>query len=150
MRSLTMIALVFFLSGCSVYMAATQPDERNLSVLAVGMPRALVISELGDPKTSEERGAGREDVYKFTQGYKKGTKAARAVWHTTADVLSLGLWEIVGTPVEAYNDGTRMIVKVTYDDKDHVATHEVIAGLEEYGHQISRRVGEEGDPQDQR
>ena len=42
---------------------------------------------------------GRECVYEYELGNEPST--GRAVLHGGLDVLTLGLWEIVGTPIEA-------------------------------------------------
>ena len=61
------------------------------------------------------------DVFSFTQGYGAGNRAGRVAFHATAHVASLGLWEIVGTPLETVFDGTPMRVEVFYDAEDRVA-----------------------------
>ncbi len=101
-------------------MAAKQPPKKDLSVLTVGTPRNVLIAELGSPVHSETKEGLRIDVYNFVQGYSKGAKAGRAVFHGAADVLTLGLWEVVGTPTEATFDGNRMSVEVRYDANDRV------------------------------
>jgi hypothetical protein len=60
------------------------------------------------------------DVFSFTQGYSKGAKTGRAVFHGAADVLTLGLWEVVGTPTEAVFDGRQVAFEVTYDASEKV------------------------------
>jgi len=40
-------------NGCSVYMAAKRPDAKDLNVFAVGTPRSMVLSEIGQPLASE-------------------------------------------------------------------------------------------------
>ncbi len=108
------------LTNCSVYMAAKQPKEKNIDVLSIGTPRSLVLAELGQPVTSEIRDGNKVDIFAFTQGYSAGNRTGRAVWHGVADVFTLGLWEVVGTPVEAAFDGTKVSYEVTYKD-DKVA-----------------------------
>lgn len=93
-------------SGCAVYMAAHQPDEKDLSVLSVGQPRARLIAELGPPVSSQYDKGVRTEIFSFTQGYSGGAKAGRAILHGAADVATLGLWEAVGTPTEGYFNGT--------------------------------------------
>ena len=51
---------------------------------------------------------------------EKFTKAGRAVFHGAADVLTLGLWEVVGTPTEGAFNGTEMAYEVRYDKEDRV------------------------------
>jgi len=101
-------------------MAAHQPDAKNLGVLAKGTPRNLVLAEIGQPKATEMRDGKRVDVFSFVQGYSKGAKAGRAAFHGAADVLTVGLWEVVGTPTEATFDGKKLAFEVTYDDHDNV------------------------------
>jgi outer membrane protein assembly factor BamE (lipoprotein component of BamABCDE complex) len=102
-------------SGCSVYMAAKQPDQKNLDILAVGTPRNLVLAEMGQPMSTEEKDGKITDVFSFVQGYSKGAKTGRAVFHGLADIFTLGLWEAVGTPTEAVFDGDKMAYEVKYD-----------------------------------
>ncbi len=107
-------------SGCAVYMAAHQPPKKNMGVLAVGMPRDTAIAEFGAPVHTEVQDGKKVDIFKFTQGYSGGTKAVRAVGHGVADVLTLGLWEVVGTPAEAVLDGKEIAIKVIYDEKNTI------------------------------
>lgn len=120
LTSVVSIAL-FTLTGCSVFMAAKQPGKKDVSVLTNGTPRSLVVAELGAPVTSEHKEGRRVDVFSFTQGYSKGAKAGRAIFHGAADVFTLGLWEVVGTPTEASFDGRRISFEVRYDEDDKVA-----------------------------
>ncbi len=119
------LALVMSL-GCSVYMAANQPNKRDLTVLKEGIPRAHVISELGAPATTEKESGKRTDIFTFIQGYHKGSKGTRAVFHLVADVFTLGLWEIVGTPMESYFDGRRVTATVVYDVNDNVESWKLL------------------------
>ncbi len=113
------IGLICF-SGCSVVMATKQPGYKDLSVLDSGHRRADVVAELGTPLLTEEKDGKKVDIFAFTQGYSKGNKVGRAVFHGVADVFSFGLWEVVGTPTEAIANGKEMKVEVTYDQDDKV------------------------------
>jgi outer membrane protein assembly factor BamE (lipoprotein component of BamABCDE complex) len=108
------------LSGCAVYMATNQPAKRNLAVLKPGTERDLVIAELGAPVTSEKADGETKEIYTFVQGYSKLTKAGRALFHGTADLFTVGLWEAVGTPVEGAFDGKRISVRVIFDREGKV------------------------------
>jgi hypothetical protein len=107
-------------NGCSVYMASKQPDKKDLNIFSIGTPRTLVLAEIGQPLQSEIRDGKRVDVFTFLQGYSKGAKAGRAVWHGVADVFTAGLWEVVGTPTEYIFDGDKVAYEVTYDTNDRV------------------------------
>lgn len=101
-------------------MAAKQPNKRDVSLFHEGTRRSLIIAEYGHPTTTEETKNGRIDVFKFTQGYSKVAKTSRAVGHGAMDVMTLGLWEVIGTPAEAIADGTEMAVEVQYNENDVV------------------------------
>src|SRR5687767_529052 len=107
-------------TGCSVAMAAHQPSRKDVKVFSHGMPRSLVVAEVGAPATTETRAGKRVEVYAFTQGYSKAARVSRTIGHGAADVLTLGLWEAVGTPTEAAFNGKRVVYEVTYDAADRV------------------------------
>ncbi len=117
--------------GCAVYMAANQPSKKDVSVLKAGSPRSTVIAELGAPVHSSERAGLKVDVYNFVQGYSGTERGARAVLHGAADVLTFGLWEVVGTPIEGAANGTKVSVEVSYDKEDRVLKVVPIKGGEE-------------------
>ncbi|NOR10465.1 MAG: hypothetical protein GQ541_03135 [Desulfovibrionaceae bacterium] len=109
-------------TGCSVYMAANQPGLKNVELLRVGTSRDLLVSEFGEPVSSGVDGDGREyDKFSFVQGYSSGAKAGRVIFHVVADVLTHGLWELLGTPLEATFDGDKITYEITYDRNDRIA-----------------------------
>ncbi len=109
-------------------MAAKQPSKKDLSVIEKGTERALVLSELGAPKVSEKNNGKKVEIYMFKQGYHGAVKASRAFFHGAADVVTLGLWEIVSTPGEAHFDGTDMSIEVTYDENNKVESSRILKG----------------------
>jgi len=118
-----------FGQGCSVYMAANQPTKKDVSVFNVGTPRTHVIAEAGRPIHTKENADGTiTDTFSFIQGYSSGNKAGRALFHGAADFFTLGLWEVVGTPVEAIADGTKVQVEVEYDAEEKVRNVIALAG----------------------
>lgn len=119
-RLIVTASLLFTLTGCSVFMAAKLPDKKNLEVFTPGVPRPVVLAEMGLPASYEDRDGVRSEVYKFKQGYSQEAKISRAVLHGTADIVTFGLWEAVGTPTEYYFSGTDTIVLVTYNRNDRV------------------------------
>lgn len=132
--AVTTVAIAFISiagSGCAVYMAAHQPDAKDLTVLSAGQPRARLIAELGPPVSTQVDKGIRTDIFSFTQGYSGGAKAGRAVLHGAADVATLGLWEAVGTPTEGYFSGSQLSAQVTYDEHDRVTSVVPLKGSEE-------------------
>ena len=118
------------LTGCSVFMAAQLPDKKDLNVLKPGVPRSVVIAEMGAPSSYEELQGTRTEVYRFKQGYSTPNKISRAVFHGTADVITCGLWEVVATPGEYYFSGTETIVMVSYDAANRVEKVQYVKGGE--------------------
>ena len=99
--------------GCSVAMAMSGDPDPDLSIVRVGASRGEVEMQIG---AAVQQSTTREGYtiakYHYTIGNKPD--AGRAIAHGALDVLTLGLWEVIGTPVEA------IIVKhydmtVTYD-----------------------------------
>ncbi|MEI7776742.1 MAG: hypothetical protein WCK17_18440, partial [Verrucomicrobiota bacterium] len=56
------------LPACSVFLAANQPDKKNLSVLVAGTPRARILTEFGQPISSRLVDNRRVDLFSITQG----------------------------------------------------------------------------------
>lgn len=91
-----------------------------MALLTQGVPRNLVVAEVGAPITTETKAGKRVDVYSFTQGYSKAARVSRTIGHGAADVFTFGLWEVVGTPTEAAFNGKRVVYEVTYDASDRI------------------------------
>ncbi len=122
--------IVLNLTGCSVFMAAQLPDKKDLNVLKPGVPRSVVIAEMGTPSSYDELEGTRTEVYKFKQGYSTPNKISRAVFHGTADLFTWGLWEVVATPAEYCFSGTDTIVMVSYDAANRVEKVQYVKGGE--------------------
>jgi hypothetical protein len=119
-RFLVLTLFAIMLTSCSVFMAAKQPDKKNVELFNIGTPRSMLLAEFGMPVGSELRDGRKYEIYKFVQGYSAGAKATRAVVRGAADVLTLGLWEVVGTPLEVTFGGDEMVYEVQYDDNSRV------------------------------
>ncbi|MCY4386963.1 MAG: hypothetical protein OXC18_07630 [Desulfurellaceae bacterium] len=120
--SLSLISALLLAGACSPYMAAKQPGKKDVSLFRVGTPRSMLIAEFGPPTATEMQEETRHDIFAFRQGYSAGARAGRAVFHGAADVVTLGLWEVVGTPTEGVFDGTEMAFEVSYDENNRVKT----------------------------
>ena len=104
------------LSGCSVYMEATRPTPVDLSKLGPGQSRDTVVAQLGIPKgtTSEADGASCDSYELYTHGYGAGGKIPVAFLEGAADVFTLGLAEVVATPVEGATKNQLYPVTICY------------------------------------
>lgn len=123
------VLLILFIvpvSGCSVFMAAKQPDVKNIELFKVGTSRKALWAEFGPPLISEQTDGKKIEIFTIIQGYSKLAKTGRALFHGAADVFTLGLWEIIGTPTELFFNGTEMAFHVIYDEKDYLKEVNVI------------------------
>ena len=71
---------------------------------------------LGQPVSMTTHDDGQLTAnYEYVVGNEPST--GRAMGHGVLDVLTLGLWEVVGTPIEAVNQGDKITVTVRYDQR---------------------------------
>lgn len=118
MRKFLYIILLFSISGCSVGMAMSGKEDPNLGAFRVGSTRGEVELQLGSPVSSVTTPEGmRVDLYEYEIGNKPS--AGRAIGHGVMDILTLGLWEVIGTPIEGFT-GEKKRLTITYDKKDRV------------------------------
>jgi hypothetical protein len=106
-----------YLTGCSVGMAMSGKPDPNIGVLSKGQSRDIVLLNLGQPTQTSTIDTGRVDVFNLERGNEQSV--GRAVGHAVMDVLTIGMWEVVGTPIEAFT-GDKFTVTVEYDQNDSV------------------------------
>lgn len=106
------------LSGCSVQKAATINSTNKGTILAYGRDRNFVISQLGQPISSQAKGNVIIDEYKL-QRNSRGWGVTRAGVYTVLDVGTLGLWELIGTPLEDFVQ-TEELVTIEYDENNQI------------------------------
>ncbi|MHB9074613.1 MAG: hypothetical protein ACYC6G_13940 [Desulfobaccales bacterium] len=105
-------------NGCSVGMALSGKDDPNLNVIRTGASRGEIELQLGDPVTiSPEANGNTRCLYEFSQG--KNPSAGRAIAHGAMDVLTLGIWEAVGTPIEGFK-GSKKRIQIVYNADNKV------------------------------
>ena len=104
-------------TGCSVFMAMHGKRDANLSALNIGQDRAIVIANLGQPDKTVTTDTGRVDVFRLQRG--NSPSPGRALAHGAIDLVSLGFWEVIGTPIEAMQ-GETYTLTVEYDKSDKV------------------------------
>lgn len=108
------------LSACSVGMALNGQNEPNTSVVKKEAHRSDIEMQFGQPINVSTHTDGKiTAVYEYEVG--RESSPGRAVAHGVMDVLTLGIWEVVGTPVEVYK-GDKMNVIVTYDQNGRVVS----------------------------
>ncbi len=99
-------------------MALSGKKDPNLGAIRTGTTRGEVELQLGSPvKSVTAPGGKRIDIYEYEIGNEPS--AGRAVGHGALDLLTLGLWEVVGTPIEALQ-GKKYEMTITYSQNDKV------------------------------
>ena len=82
-------------------MALSGKPDANLSVINYGVHRDIVILHLGLPAKSMQTAQGTIDVFNLER--ENAPSVGRALGqHAAMDVMTLGIWEIIGTPIEAF------------------------------------------------
>jgi hypothetical protein len=116
--AMSVLTLMPVLAACSVGMALSGEENPDLGAIRVGAARGEVELHLGAPVKSASLDDGRRaDVYQYQIGNQPS--AGRAIGHGVMDVLTLGLWEVVGTPIEGVQ-GETYHATITYDRDDKV------------------------------
>ena len=106
------------LNSCSVGMAMSGKKTPELGSFKVGSTRQEVELQLGSPiKSVTLENKKRLDVYEYEVG--NDPSVGRAIGHGVLDVLTLGWWELGGTPVEGFI-GEKHNLTLTYDENDRV------------------------------
>jgi hypothetical protein len=104
-------------------MEATRPDPVDINQFAVGENRMAVIQSIGSPVGNVKNGGDNCDVYKlYTKGPGDIGKGAIAATEVVADVFTLGLAEIITTPVEAATRNSQHTVTFCYDADNKIAS----------------------------
>ncbi len=111
------MSMLVFLNSCSVGMAMSGKADPNTGALHIGQPRDEVLLHLGQPTKTHATADGRTDEFHLQRGNQQST--GRAIGHAVMDVLTLGVWEIIGTPVEGFT-GETFTLSVSCDDEDKV------------------------------
>ncbi len=111
------LAFSCLLTGCSVIMAAHDEKDIDLKTLRTGMHRSEVEQILTNKLHEGGAHYGRAVTYQYFTGDERSL--GRAAAYGLLDIATLGLAEIVTTPVEALQ-GDKHLVTVTYDAEGRV------------------------------
>ncbi|MGH8620935.1 MAG: hypothetical protein ACRET3_02260 [Burkholderiales bacterium] len=124
--TVTWFALLTNLAGCAANMALLRHEKhyyRDASVLKQGADREHVTARLGTPIASVTRGDGKDlDLYRFDPGKGKDAPSRLlAIGHMLMSVGTIGLWEIVGMPVETALKDRPLTYLLVYDVEGKLA-----------------------------
>ena len=119
LRKVVCVAVLsVFLSSCSAVMAARGSNPPDLGAVSTNKKRSEIEVHLGAPiKTTTLANGDRIDVYQYEIGNEPSL--GRAVGNAALTLVTFGLWEIAGTPIEA-SAGDTYTATITYDKNDVV------------------------------
>lgn len=104
-------------------MEATRPTPVDTSQFAVGESRVQVVEAIGAPTANVKNGDQSCDVYKlYTRGPGGVGKGVIAAGEGAADVVTLGLAEVLFTPLEAGTRNAQHTVTFCYDKDEKLAS----------------------------
>lgn len=105
-------------SGCTVARAAAGRRSDKLSLLYEGQDRAILLQHWGHPKKTVVVEGARRDTFLLSAG--DAPSGGRALGHATMDVLTMGMWEIIGGGYEdSHSRGLWLTVE--YDEHEKVS-----------------------------
>jgi len=117
-KVLSTLILIVLCSGCSVGMALSGNEETDTTVFYEGAERSFVQAKAGLPDSAvQDKDGAWIDTYVIVKG--NDPSAGRAIGHGVMDVLTLGLWEVVGTPIEAVAGSEEHDRFIIYYDEDN-------------------------------
>jgi hypothetical protein len=124
-----MMAGIVLLSGCSVYKAASNDgvsvsDVSSCKTKGCFLSHGMEIVQTGDASDGEYI-----EIYRAV-ARKSGVNYVRAAGHGALDVVTLGIWEVAGTPIEGAISNNRgyITVKTIYPS----SVSEEFVGIEIY------------------
>ncbi len=112
------LIFLIVLSGCSANMAANGQNGPDLKLLTQEYSRKDVERLLGSPVSSYQLQDGQM-IAQYNVEARTEPSISRAAGHGVMDLFTLGLWELVGGPMEMYR-GRRQQVTVKFDQDQHV------------------------------
>ncbi len=124
-----LLSIVLLTMGCSVVMASKRSAYcGDPTIIQVGAERAEIEKMLGAPNIMVPLDNGRTKAVYRIDPYAP-TKAARnanVARHIVADVLTLGLWEIVGSLTEEVPKEKFVTYRIYYDRDGRIEAIETV------------------------
>lgn len=112
LKVILLVCTLSIFTSCSAVMAASGKRQSNISTLQKGDNKAMVMAKIGhSPLRVAENGNKAVEIYEIEKGNEPSI--GRAMAHGTLDIFTLGLWELIGTPLEATN-GEKYYLTVQY------------------------------------
>ncbi len=110
------VFLVFIFSACGLSNVVNRGEYIDQKAIQPGTPRKECLARFGSPIDAKVDQSGlRTDIFRCPQGEPTSGKAIKGTGILIADVLTLGLTEIIFTPV---TDSKQFVTFEIFYDKD--------------------------------
>ena len=124
-----MLAVVYLLvvSGCSIANVANRGEYVDEKTVGIGTTtRQELLTRFGAPADTTRDASGHvtKDIFRVPQGDSGGSKAAKGFGLFVVDFFTLGLAEIVATPVTSSKD--YILFEVKYDEHEKATDFKII------------------------
>lgn len=125
MRNLILSSIILgLLSSCSVMMAAKRDGVSVTQVQSCHTRAQLLASGV---TLIDTRWLPTGEIVEVYRVQKERGSAARAFMHGVLDISTCGLWEAVGTPIEACSDKKEYyFIRATYDEQEVIKKLELM------------------------
>jgi hypothetical protein len=95
-------------------MALKGSPDTNVSSLKIGAARQEMLFNMGEPIKTKADSNKQTDYFKTSRGNQPSV--GRAAFHIVMDLLTFGIWEVIGVPMEAMGSSSTTI-QVDYEDE---------------------------------
>lgn len=122
MKRLVIFACVMlaYLNGCAIIMAASGNRSPDESSIKVGATKSDIGYQFGNPKKTKQLDSGfSSSTYVYSVGDE--SSGGRAIAHGVMDILTVFIWELIGTPIELFQGETES-VEIKYGPDGRVAS----------------------------
>lgn len=125
-KIICLFIFVLVFSGCSVLLAGSKSTKPVEKEDIVEIKTRSEFEEKVSKNIIKEEAIGSEKLVVYSKWYDSGAKI-RMVMHLGLDVVTLGLWELVGFIGEVNTNPTAFYdLEVLYNDRDEIIGAEVI------------------------
>ena len=118
---LILLCTAVLAQGCSAFMAGKKQTRKDLSVIRIGGHRDDIVAVLGAPYQTQRFEDGQvKDTYKIVEDApSKEMKTVEVLGNGVLSIGTLGLWEIIGTPMQiaSQQEATLFILYYGPDNK---------------------------------
>lgn len=120
------VICVVLLAGCGVSNIVNRGEYIDDKSVVVGAPRQDLLSRFGAPIDTKKDPSGivTQDTFRVTQGSSAGGKVAKGGGLLLLDIFTLGLSELIATPV---TEGKEYVIfDVKYNNDERVREFKII------------------------